>query len=396
VPAAAGRRLRALDARPGSTFAAALDEAWAAGDAVLPLDPAAGPTARDAVLEAMRPDLPVDPGTALVITTSGSTGTPKGVVLSHAALKASARSSAERIGVAADDVWLSCLPWHHIAGLQVLLRARRAGARLVVPEGFDVARFAQERDATLVSLVPTQLTRLLDAGVPFDHYRAVLLGGAAAPAGLLDRARAAGVPVVTTYGMTETCGGCVYDGEPLDDVDVRIGADGVVELRGPMLTSGYRLDPVRTAEALVDGWFRTADLGEWDGTRLVLRGRHDDVIVTGGENVDAGAVTDALVMHPAVADALVIGVPDEQWGSRVVAIVVPATDPPSLDELRAWVRDRLGAAAAPRQALVVSELPMLVTGKPDVQLARRWAEDPAQAAPARTAASQSAEPPSVA
>ena len=363
---------------------------------MLPLDPAAPDAVRAAVLAAMRPEEPVDDGTALVVTTSGSTGAPKGVVLGHAALDASVRASAERIGIAADDVWLSCLPWHHIAGLQVLLRARRAGARLVVHERFDVARFAEERDATLVSLVPTQLSRLLDAGVPFDRYREVLLGGAAASPGLLDRARAAGVPVVMTYGMSETCGGCVYDGVPLAGVDVRTGADGVVELRGPMLMSGYRLDPARTAEAIVDGWFRTADLGEWDGSRLVVRGRRDDVIVTGGENVVAGEVSAALAAHPDVAEALVVGVPDDEWGSRVAALVVPVDEQPTVEELRGWVRDRLGAAAAPRQVLVVAELPVLATGKPDLQTARRWAEESAQAAPTRTADSQSAEPPSVA
>jgi o-succinylbenzoate---CoA ligase len=396
VPAAGERRLRALVAQPGPAFATALEEAWAAGDAVLPLDPTAHPDVRDAVLAAMRPDLPVDDGTALVVTTSGSTGAAKGVVLGHAALEASAQGTADRLGVVADDVWLSCLPWHHVAGLQVLLRARRAGARLVVHERFDVARFAEERDATLVSLVPTQLTRLLDAAVSFDRFRAVLLGGAAPPPGLVDRAQAAGVPVVTTYGMSETCGGCVYDGVPLAGVGVRVGADGVVELRGPMLMSGYRLDPDRTAASFVDGWFRTADLGEWDGARLVVHGRRDDVIVTGGENVAAGDVARVLTMHPAVADALVVGVADRQWGTRVAALIVLSDATPPVDELRTWVGDRLGRAAAPRQLLVVPELPLLASGKPDVQAARRLAQESAQAAPTRTAASQSAEPPSVA
>jgi O-succinylbenzoic acid--CoA ligase len=188
----------------------------------------------------------------------------------------------------------------------------------------------------------------------------------------------------------------VYDGIPLDDVDVRIAADGVVELRGPMLMSGYRLDPERTAEALVDGWLHTADVGDWDGQRLVVHGRRDDVIVTGGENVAAGDVTRALAAHPDVADALTIGVPDAEWGSRIVALIVARSDPPAVDALRDWVRARLGAAAAPREVVLVPELPLLATGKPDLQAARRLAEDAAQAAPTRTAASQSADPPSLA
>jgi o-succinylbenzoate---CoA ligase len=396
VPAADRRRLRALVAQPGPGFVTALEEAWAAGDAVLPLDPAAPRAVLDAVSAAMHPDDPVDDGTALVVATSGSTGAPKGAVLGHDALEASARATAARLGEDAGDVWLSCLPWHHIAGLQVMLRARRAGVPLIVHERFDVPRFADERTATLTSLVPTQLARLLDAGVRFDGYRAVLVGGAAASPELLDRARASGVPVVTTYGMSETCGGCVYDGVPLPGVDVRIAADGVVELRGPMLMSGYRSDPARTAAALVDGWFRTADLGAWDGSRLVVHGRSDDVIVTGGENVDAGDVTTALMAHPSVADALVVGVPDEEWGSRVAALVVAAGDPPTAAEMRQWVQVRLGGAAAPRQVLVVSALPALSTGKADRQAARTLLERADQAAPARTVVSQSADPPSVA
>jgi O-succinylbenzoic acid--CoA ligase len=383
-------------ATPGQEFERALEAAWASGAAVLPLDPSAPAAHRDAVVAAMRPEVPLeDDDCALVVATSGSTGAPKGVRLSRAALEASARATVDRLGAGSDDVWLSCLPWHHVAGLQVLLRARLTGAGLVVHERFDPDRLAAERTATVVSLVPTQLVRLLDAGVPLDGYRAVLLGGAAASATLLGRARDAGVPVVTTYGMTETCGGCVYDGAPLDGVEVRTSPDGLVEIRGPMLMSGYRLRPDLTEGALVDGWLRTSDLGAWDGSRLVVRGRADDVIVSGGENVAAGDVARVLCGHRAVGDAVVVGAPDHEWGQRVVAVVaLEGSLRATADELRVFVRERLPAPAVPRDVLVVDAVPLLPTGKPDVQAARALVER-AQAAPAVTGTSQSAEPPSL-
>jgi O-succinylbenzoic acid--CoA ligase len=366
VPAAGEGRLFALDLPPGEAFLEALDGAWARGDAVLPIDPRGARPAVEQMLAAMRPTEPVQAGTAVVIGTSGSTGRPKGVVLSHAALDASARATMARIGVEAGDGWLSCLPWHHIAGLQVALRARRFGLPLVVHERFDVERVAAEAAVTLVSLVPTQLARLLDAGVDLSRFRVVLLGGAAAWPALLDRARAAGAPIVTTYGMTETCGGCVYDGVPLDGVEVRIERDGRVGLRGPMMMSGYRLDERRTDDALRDGWLRTTDLGSWHGERLVVHGRVDDVVITGGENVVATEVAAVLADHPSVREAAVVGVPDPEWGHAVVAVVVPAgAAAPPLSELRSWVSSRMSAAAAPRRLVVVAAIPRLPSGKPD-------------------------------
>ena len=155
------------------------------------------------------------------------------------------------------------------------------------------------------------------------RFDAVLVGGAATDADLLTRALEAGVAVVTTYGMTETCGGCVYDGEPLDGVRVRV-TDGGVELAGPVLALGYRLDPAATAESFADGWFRTRDAGVLEDGRLTVTGRLDDVVITGGVNVSPAAVEAALRAHPDVADAVVFGRPDEEWGQRVVAAVVPA------------------------------------------------------------------------
>jgi O-succinylbenzoic acid--CoA ligase len=355
---------------PGEQFAAALDQAWRDGAAVLPLDPYAPPDARERVLAAMRPDEGVEDDIALVIATSGSTGAPKGAELSQAALEASARATTTRVGLRDDDRWLACLPWHHIGGLQVLLRARLFDVPVVVHERFDVDRFASERDVTLTSLVPTQLARLLDAGVDLSRFRAILLGGASAPPSLLARAAAAGAPVVTTYGMSETCGGCVYDGVPLDGVDVRVDQDGRVLLRGPVLMSRYRLAPQLTAESFHNGWFVTSDVGSIDvDGRLTVHGRVDDVIVTGGENVVTTQVAATLAAHPAVTDVAVAGVPDDEWGQRLVAVVVPAGAPPPLDELtaelKAWCRRTLPAAAAPRTVVIVGEIPKLASGKPD-------------------------------
>jgi O-succinylbenzoic acid--CoA ligase len=351
---------------PGEEFVTALDDAWRSGGAVLPLDPTAPAAVRERLLEVLRPDLGVDEGVALVIATSGSTGRPKGVELSHRALAASAEATMARIGRAERDRWLACLPWHHIGGLQVLLRARTDQTPLVVHERFDVERFKAETDVTLVSLVPTQLVRLLDAGVDLSRFRAILLGGAPAPKSLLDRAKDAGAAVVTTYGMSETSGGCVYDGAPLDGVGLRIGAEGRILLAGPMLMDRYRLDPAMTAEALSGGWFVTSDVGVLaaDG-RLVVQGRIDDVVITGGENVLITEVAAVIGDHPGVADVLVTGLDDAQWGQRVVAVVVARGRPPTLEELRDWCRQRLPAAAAPRQLVLVDDLPLLPSGKPD-------------------------------
>jgi O-succinylbenzoic acid--CoA ligase len=193
----------------------------------------------------------------------------------------------------------------------------------------------------------------------------VLVGGAATDPALLDRARAEGVAVVTTYGMTETAGGCVYDGVPLDGVRARV-TDGI-ELAGPMLALGYRLDPDGTAAAFAGGWFRTRDAGTLDADgRLAVHGRLDDVVITGGVKVAPPAVEAVLREHADVAEAVVFGAPDEEWGQRVVAAVVPAAGAePRLADLRPWVAERLGAAAAPRELHRIDAVPALHTGKPD-------------------------------
>lgn len=378
--APASSRLVAVRLPPGAAFADTLQALWTQGDAVLPLDPRLPQPALAATLASLRPALLVDGGqrralpdaqpvaadVALVVATSGSTGEPKGVELTHAALQHSARASLERLGAEEGDRWLCCLPTNHVAGIQVLVRSQLLGTPAVVQSVFDPAAVAAATDASMVSLVPTMLTRLLDADVDLARFRAVLLGGAAAPPDLLERARARGVRVVTSYGMTETCGGCVYDGVPLDGVDVDIDAHGVIALRGPVLMHGYRLRADLTAAALRDGWFHTADLGRWtaDG-RLQVLGRVDDVVVTGGRNVVAGQVAALLCTHPRVADAAVTGAPDPVWGEVLVAHVVPRNThrPPQLDELRAFVAQRDAAYKAPRELVIVEQLPRSAMGK---------------------------------
>ena len=368
-------------------LAAALD---GSGPAIAPLDPAL-PAARlrlliselapDAVHtpDGIRPTVPAGgprpgaaAGTAVVIVTSGSTGRPKGVELSAAALRHSARASLDRIGAGPGERWLCCLPVSHVAGIQVLVRSLLAGADPVISDRVDPG-VAASCGCAHVSLVPTQLRRLLAAGADLRVFRTILLGGAGAPARLLADARRAGGRVVTTYGMSETCGGCVYDGMPLDGVRVAAGQDGLIRIAGPVLFSGYRLAPELTAAAVRDGWFTTADLGTVSAAgRVSIRGRADDVINTGGEKVVGAEVAAVLETSAVVQEAAVVGRPDEQWGERVTAVVVPADpdSPPDLETLRAHVRQTLPAYAAPGELVLVKELPLLPSGKPDLRALR--------------------------
>lgn len=313
-------------------------------------------------------------GTAVVVGTSGSTGAAKHVALSAAALTASAEATYERLG--GPGSWLLALPAAHVAGIQVLVRSVVAGTEpVVVTPGFGGRAFVEAASEVLGSagprytaLVPTQLYRLVSGGGDplraLAGFDAVLLGGAAAAPDLLDAARAAGVRVVRTYGMSETCGGCVYDGVPLAGVSVRVVA-GVVELAGPVLASGYVGAPELTAASFVDGWFRTSDLGELgaDG-RLRILGRADDMINTGGVKVAAAAVARVLAGSAGVADAVVVDVPDPEWGQAVGALVVPAGSP-DVKALRAAVRAELGPAAVPKVLRFAESLPLTALGKPD-------------------------------
>ncbi|MEQ4208071.1 AMP-binding protein [Actinopolymorpha sp. B9G3] len=351
------------------------------GPAVAPVSAGGGV---EQIRSMLRTDEPLErDDIAVVLPTSGSTGEPKGVLLPASALLHSARATLERLG--GPGVWTLALPVSRIAGLQVLVRSLAAGTMPVplvgrfTPEAFRAATAALPAVGSVrryTALVPTQLVRLLDAGpVAVDAlrtYDAVLLGGAASAPALLQRARDAGVRVVTTYGMTETCGGCVYDGRPLDgvrvDLSLAAGGHGRVRIGGPVVFAGYRLRPDLTAAALADGWHVSDDLGRWGGDgRLEILGRLDDVVVSGGVNVPLLAVERAVASVPGIAEVAAVGLPDPEWGTRVVAYVVlrPGATPPSLADVRAVVAARHPRAYAPREVIVVDALPLLPSGKLD-------------------------------
>ena len=317
--------------------------------------------------------------TAVIIGTSGSTGVPKGVELSAAALRASARASLARVGARPGQRWLACLPVTHVAGLQVLVRSLESGTEPAVAAVADAeslaGALAGPGPAAHVSIVPTQLVRLMGtpAGVEaLASFSSVLVGGAAAATELLAQARAAGVRAVTTYGMSETCGGCVYDGMPLDGVSVRAGDDGRLRISGPVLMNRYYGQPSLTASVLLDDGvpeFVTSDLGSVDDAgRVVVRGRADDVINTGGHKVVPGEVANALSSCPGVREVVVVGRPDPEWGERVTAVIVPADreQPPTLELLRIHVRTALPRYASPTEVVLADAIPVLSNGKPDL------------------------------
>jgi o-succinylbenzoate---CoA ligase len=333
-----------------------------------------------------------DDPTVLVISTSGSTGAPKGALLSRSALLASADATHARLD--GPGTWLLALPAQHIAGVQVLVRSLVAGTTPIAldsragfsPKALAVATAELDEGSgdgpRYTALVPTQLHRVLEGGdeavEALATYDAVLVGGAASSPQLLDRAQAAGVAVVTTYGMSETCGGCVYDGRPLSGVWWRTEDDGRVEITGSVLARGYRGRPDdRSFRVDPDGtrWFRTDDVGEveLDGTLRVL-GRHDDVIVTGGLKVAPHVVESVLAGRPDIRDVIVVGVPDEAWGQRIVAVVVPQDGSVDLAAARHSVAEAVASYAAPRQLLVVEQIPSIGPGKPDRAAVRALAE----------------------
>jgi O-succinylbenzoic acid--CoA ligase len=341
-------RLVAIDRPGGPEFADELQRIWRAGDAAFPVDQRLPPAAKERSYASVRVGDTVEPGDALVVASSGTTGEPKGVVLTHAAVTASAEATSDRLDVTGDDHWLACLPLSHVGGLSVVTRALHAETSLTILPGFDVVA-VEASGATLVSLVTATLPR-----VDSTLFRTILLGGGRPPA---DRP----AHTVTTYGMTETGSGVVYDGVPLDGVDVRIDHDGEIWLRGPMLLRAYRdgRDPKDR-----DGWFPTGDVGVWlDDGRLHVEGRRDDLIITGGENVWPEAVERALTDHPDVGEVMVRGVDDADWGQVVEAVVVAGESAPTLDSLRDHVKQDYPAFMAPRSLVVVDALPQTSIGK---------------------------------
>lgn len=371
-------------------------------------------------------------GVDMVLRTSGSTtGTGKLVGVSMDALVASARATHKRLG--GPGIWVLALPAYHAAGVQVLVRAAVAGTHVFnayKEGGFDPQHLAQVIDAACVaaadcdagssfdddavsscaggvggeaegalaaddsgracpvytSLVPTQLRRALDDEQlrgALARLDAVLIGGAAADAQLLEQAKAAGIRVVTTYGMSETCGGCVYDGQPLPGVSMDVDqATGAIWLSGPMLATGYLGDEERTRRCFVSRpqageparrWFITSDRGHIVDGRLQVLGRLDDVIISGGIKVEPGPIEALLALNPLVSECAVVGLPDLQWGQVVTAVVVPASMPglgrvdegAILVQIRVYLEQKLSGAQCPKQVLLADALPYKGIGKVD-------------------------------
>jgi len=370
----------AVSLEPGPAWLDLVAETWAAGAALLPIDHRLPPPEADALLGRARPTVSLDavgarrmdgaaadPEVVLIVATSGTGGAPKFVQFDRRTIDAAVAASASALGASDGDRWLCCLPLAHVGGLLVLLRGVLLGAPVTIHPRFDAAAVDAQRGSAFTSLVPTMLRRLVDAGARLSAFRAILVGGARLSPDLRASAERAGASVVETYGLTETCGGVVYDGAPLPGTEMRIDHRGGIELRGPTLMRGYRFDPRATAAALTeDGWLRTGDAGEIDGEgRLHVVGRFDELINTGGEKVWPDEVEAVLREHPAVRDVAAGGRPDPEWGQRVAVWVVPAdpSDPPSLDELRAFVARTLPRHAAPRELTLAERLPRTASGK---------------------------------
>lgn len=354
--------LIALDLAGGSHFVDALRRAWDGGDAVLPIDQRLPDAAKERLIQALSPHIvidsfgshrrkdsqPVQSGDALVVATSGSTGEPKGVVLTHAAVAASARASSKALDVDNADHWLACLPVAHIGGLSVITRALVTEVPVTVLPAFDADQVtAMSHSCTLTALVGTALQRI-DPRI----YRLILLGGGRPPAN-----RPANT--VATYGLTETGSGVVYDGFPLEGVEIDIASDGEILVRGPMLMRGYR-DGTTAIDR--DGWLHTDDLGSINSEgRLQVEGRRSDVIVSGGQKVWPDTVESALAMGFPAHDFCIVGLPDDEWGERVVLVT---TDPGiDLDTVRGRVKESLPAYCAPRELRVVERIERTALGK---------------------------------
>lgn len=343
------------------------------GPALLPV-PEADDREIRRLTDALRPGEPIDDTVGVVVATSGTTGIPKGAQLTAGALRASGDATHDRLGGVGS--WLLALPAHHIAGLQVLLRSLLAGTDPVVVDvssGFDPAALpaavaAMPGPRRYSSMVPTQLVKALDhpeAVAALADLDAILIGGAATPLPILRRAQDAGITVVRTYGMSETCGGCVYDGVALDGVRVRVDEQSRVWLGGAAVASGYRGLPDHPAFS-APGWFRTDDAGRFTDGALQILGRLDEAISSGGLTVVPQVVEAVIAEHPGVREVAVIGVPDPRLGQRVAAVIVPGDGPtPDVEELRSHVGETLDVTAAPREVHIVDALPLRGPGKVD-------------------------------
>ena len=359
------RELVALDLASSNAITNHVRREWDAGNAVLVVDQRLPHEARRSLMTSLgahavvesagRSTLdtaaePMRDGDAIVIATSGTSGQPKGVVHTHDTLRSASLASSAALGAGAESHWLACLPLAHIGGFGVVTRAWHTGAQLTVHDVFD-AHAVTESGASHVSLVATAMSRI-DASI----FRRILLGGSRPPADVPDN-------VTVTYGLTESCGGVVYDRRPVPGVSVDIAPDGEILLRGPMIMSRYR-NPELLSPVDADGWLHTNDVGRIESGLLHVDGRRGEMIITGGENVWPDAVEGVLAQHPLVAECAVAGVDDNEWGQRVVAwIVTDGDDAPPLDDVRDFVARSLPRFCAPRQLIFVDALPRTALGK---------------------------------
>ncbi len=355
---------------------------WERGDAVLPLNPALPSNELRELLELAQPThlldhsgltrlahgMPVDSDTAAVVCTSGTTGQPKAVELTRSGLFAMGTGVSDAISAGQGDTWLACHPLFFVAGLAILGRSWVTGVPVAVHDSFDLERVQQAprvEGATIISVVPTTLRRLVRADA-LQGFRAAVVGGAPLPDTQRAAAIATGVTIFDAYGLTESWGGAVTNGVANHGVDLMLRDNDEVALRGAPITRGYRNDPALTRAAFDGNWFLTGDIGKISEGKLSIIDRMKDLIITGGINVGPTEVETVLAQHPAVSEVCVVGVADEEWGERVVACVIPVdgTNPPTLDELRGFVREYLVAAKAPKELRIIDEIPRSPAGKP--------------------------------
>ncbi len=328
----------------------------------------------DMIRACIRPDDPVDDDTAFVAATSGSTGVPRGVLITRDNLRTAVEASWAHLPGLRECAWVLALPVTSIGGFGAIVRAQHAGTTLhVLPSVGGAASFSASDLVDLsiaepfaISLVPSQLADILESPTAtawLARATAVLVGAAATPEQLTLRARASGVPIITTYGMTETTGGCVYDGVPLPGARIELSVDGRIDVIGRQVAAGYRDGDGPFSGHGADRRFATSDHGEWAGDRLKVLGRIDDVVAVHGVNVALGAIESVIRTVLGVQDCAVVAMPDERQGQRLIAYVV-MSDADGLASIAPVVAEQLGGVAQPHVVQVLS-LPMLPNGKID-------------------------------